>query len=204
MGQFLDRRNFLKDAGTLAVSAALLGSSASATTALGEANPSRITAVLYDERYTDCRGFADAFIRRGATPFGTRGDIASLWYGALRAHLARCGGSVAGLTPHSDLVVSQACGAELDLKPLYEGTHDCRASDALTHRLRIRGNDHEIVAAILHSNADWARPLADALGQAAWSNGSARSQSSAIRTSRSGDHPGFLSSWVLGPARASA
>lgn len=201
MGQFLDRRNFLKDAGTLVVSAALLGSGA---TVLREANPPRITAVLYDDRYGDCRGFADAFIRRGATPFDTRGDIASLWYGALRAHIARRGGCVAGLTVQSDLVVSQSCGGEIDLKLLYEGSHDCRASDAQAHRLRIRGNDHEIAAALLLSNADWARPLADALGQAAWSNGSARSQSSAIRTSRSGDHPGFLSSWVLGPARASA
>jgi hypothetical protein len=204
MRQFLDRRNFLKDAGTLAVSAALLGSGASAMTAPWEANPSRITAVLYDERYSDCRGFADAFIRRGATPFGTRGDIASLWYGALRAHLARRGGCVAGLTVHSDLVVSQSCGAELNLKPLYEGTHDCRASDALTHRLRIHGNDNEIAAALLHSDADWARSLAHALGQAAWNNDSARSESSAIRTSRSGDHPGFLSSWVLGAPRAGA
>jgi hypothetical protein len=204
MRQFLDRRNFLKDAGTLAVSAALLGSGASATTAPREANPSRITAVLYDERYGDCRGFADAFIRRGATPFDTRGDIACLWYGALRAHIARCGGCVAGLTVQSDLVVSQSCGGELNLRLLYEGSHDCRASDAQAHRFRIRGNDHEIAAALLHSGANWAGSLAQALGQAAWSNGSARSELSAIRTPRSGDHPGFLSSWVLGPARASA
>ena len=204
MGQFLDRRNFLKDTGTLVVSAAFLGSGASATTAPWEANPSRITAVLCDERYSDCRGFADAFIQRGATPFGTRGDIASLWYGALRAYYARHGGCVAGLTVHSDLVVSQSCGGELHLKLLYEGSHDCRASDALAHRFRVRGNDNEIAAALLHSDADWARPLAHALGRGAWNDGGVRSVSSAIHTSRSGDHPGFLSSWVLGVARAGA
>jgi hypothetical protein len=202
MAQFRDRRTFLKDAGALAVSAAILGSSASATATPWEANPARITAVLYDERYSDCRSFADAFIRRGAMAFGTRDEIASLWYGPLRAHFARHRGSVAGLTAHSDLVVSQSCGVELSFRLLYEGSHDCRATDALTHRLRVRGNDNEIAAALPHSRADWARSLADALGRAAWNNGSLLSESPAISTARSDGHPGFLSSWILGPAMA--
>jgi hypothetical protein len=74
MGQLLDRRNFLKDAGVFAVSAAILGSSASARAASWEVSSARITAVLYDERYSDCRSFAEAFVRRGATAFNTRDD----------------------------------------------------------------------------------------------------------------------------------
>jgi hypothetical protein len=202
MAPFLDRRNFLKDAGVFAVSAAILGSSASARAASWEVSSARITAVLYDERYNDCRSFAEAFVRRGATAFNTRDDIAKLWYGSLRSHLARYGGGVAGLTAHSDLVVSQSCGSDLNLKVLYEGSHDCRASDALTHRVRVRGNDHEVAAALLYANTDWARPLADALDRAAWNNGSVLSESPAISTARSDGHPGFLSSWVLGPASA--
>jgi hypothetical protein len=202
MAPFLDRRNFLKDAGVFAVSAAILGSSASARAASWEVSSARITAVLYDERYNDCRSFAEAFVRRGATAFNTRDDIAKLWYGSLRDHLARYGGGVAGLTAHSDLVVSQSCGAEFNLKLLYEGSHDCRASDALIHRVRVRGNDHEVAAALMYANTDWARPLADALDRATWNSGSVRLASSAIRTSRSDGHPGFLSSWVLGPASA--
>ena len=204
MAQFLDRRNFLKDTGMLVVSTTLLGSRAATTAAPWEASPSRIAAVLYDERYSDCRSFADTFVQRGVIAFSTNGNIASLWYGPLRAYFARYGGSVAGLTAQSDLVVSQSCGAELNLRLLYEGSHDCRASNALRHQLRVRGNGNEIAEALLHSNADWARSLADALGRAAWNNGGVRSASPAIRTSRSDDHPGFLSSWVLGPARAGA
>jgi hypothetical protein len=137
----------------------------------GENSPSRhslITVVVYDERYCDCRLFADALVARGAVAFPTRGDSAALWYGPLRAHLARHAAQrgthdaaiIAGFTTEADRHISQVCARELALALLYEGAHDSRrratghALDRATlvaHRFRAVSNEDEIAAAFSSS-----------------------------------------------------
>ena len=135
----MNRRDFLKGAGAAAIVPAALpdaiwgsGRNAAAATATSEPAASLIVppiaAVIYDERYADCRLFADALIRQGAVAFPANGDSAQLWYGSLRAHLAQHAGRVAGLTTYADFSVSQSCGRELSLATLYEGAHDARRS----------------------------------------------------------------------------
>lgn len=187
----MNRRTFLRSAtaaiasGTIApalLPAAILDAPAPAQPAAapGENLPSRhslITVVIYDERYRDCRLFADALVARGAVAFATRGDSAALWYGPLRAHLARyepldphharypaqhgahntC--IVAGFTTEADRHVSQSCGRELTLALLYEGVHDSRRAPGhapnrvttVAHRLRAVSNEAEIAAALSSS-----------------------------------------------------
>src|SRR5579859_6719679 len=124
---------------------------------------SRIGAVVYEERYADCRTFADILARRGAVPFAVNGDCGKLWHRALREHLAGNGGSVAGLTSDSDSVVSRICGKELGLGATYEGAHDCRGTDFLAHRLRGGVYQREIAAVLGNDGARWAESLAGAL-----------------------------------------
>ncbi len=163
--------------------------------------PKRITAVVYDERYTDCKIFADLLARQGTVVFPTSGDAASVWYGPLRAHLAQYGGHIAGLTTDSDFVVSRDCGRELNLRMLYEGSHDSRSSERLTHRLR---GDHQDVirAALLRSDVPWAESLANTLGRLPSNdnllNGSAVTETTTVATPRFANHPGYLTSWLLG------
>jgi hypothetical protein len=159
-----------------------------------------ITAVVYDDRYADCKAFADALARRGARAFGTNADAAQLWYGPLRTHVAQNLGRIAGLTTYADFSVSQACGRELNFAQVYEGEHDGRRSRAnLAHRLRSRGDDREIAAAL--SGASWATQLADALSRTAIQAGDSRATpgSAEANTPRSAGHPGYLSSWLLIP-----
>jgi hypothetical protein len=193
----LDRRTFLKDASALTVSAALAASAASTASSAAAAQGPRIAAVLFDSRYSSCRSFVNAFALRGAAAFDVRGDIAALWYSALRDHLAKHGGPVAGLTAHSDLVVSQAFGRELRLALRYEGAHDSRGSQAIAHRLRGRINLDEITAALQHADSDWSESLADAIARTRWVRFDPQWQSSLAQTSAPADHPGFLSSWLL-------
>jgi len=165
--------------------------------------PFGITAVVYDERYGDCRSFAKALERQGAVLFVTAGDAASLWHGALRVSLAQRGGSVAGMTPDSDWAVSRACGREQGFEAGYEGSHDCRASDHLIHRLLGSGARQEVCAELQYEQSPWAESIARGLVHF-WRRDGIRVESDVtlaradvVVTRRSPAHPGYLTSWLL-------
>ncbi len=159
----MNRRDLLKRAGAAIIPAAILGSRVPALGISRQPGISRIAAVVYDERYSDCRSFANILLRHGATPFPVKGDCGQLWHGALTEHLARNRGNVAGLTTDSDCVVSRACGRELGLGLVYEGAHDSRGSSDVMHRLRSTAYQREIVAALGGDGAPWAVSLAQSL-----------------------------------------
>jgi hypothetical protein len=202
----MNRRDFLRNAGAAIVPAALPGAmwtSASTAAHQGTAllpapGPTPITAVLYDERYADCRAFAEALGSRGAKSFATSQDAVRLWYGPLRAYLEKNPGRVAGLATYADFSSSWACSRELGFGIRFEGEHDGRRSrTTLVHRLRTRGDDAEIAASF--ANESWPTRLAGALARLP---GSAETEmvaprSSTATTPRGSGYPGYLSSWLL-------
>lgn len=193
----MNRRDLLKRAGAAIIPAAILGSQLPWMVVSWKPRISRIAAVVYDERYSDCRSFAGILVRHGATPFPVSGDCGRLWYGALRAHLAGNRGNVAGLTTDSDFVVSRACGRELGLGLVYEGAHDSRGSSNVTHRLRRTAYELEMVHALDSGGAFWAEALAQSLLRLPSHDGAAiLSVLVSVKTARSFDHPGYLTSWL--------
>jgi hypothetical protein len=157
---------------------------------------SRIAAVVYDERYSDCRSFADILVRHGATPFPVNGDSARLWHGALREYLVGNRGNVAGLTTDSDFVVSRVCGGALGLGLAYEGAHDIRGSSNVTHRLRSTAYQREI-AALGSDGGAWVETLAQSLLRLPSHESAAIFGAPvSLKTPRSSDHPGYLTSWL--------
>jgi hypothetical protein len=203
----MNRRDFLKGASAAAIvpatiPGAIWGSGPVAATASPVLPP--ISAVVYDERYADCRLFADALVRHGAVAFGANADSAQLWYGSLRAHLAKHPGRVAGLTTYADFSVSQVCGRELNLATLFEGTHDARRSKTnLTHRLRAIDDAREI-AAMPGADAPWSESLANALCRLPSTRDAALRNAATATTPRSPGNPGYLASWLLGPRVSSS
>jgi hypothetical protein len=201
----MNRRDFLRNAGAAIVPAALPGAIWSATSpAEGEDRArmvvpivSPITAIIYDERYADCRAFADSLARAGAKSFATSQDAVQLWYGPLRAHLQENPGRVAGLATYADFSSSCACGRELSYVIRFEGEHDGRGSrTSLAHRLRTR-DDTDIAASF--AGGTWPTQLAESLArlpESAQIKVVAPRLSTAI-TPRGSGHPGYLSSWLL-------
>ena len=195
----MNRRDLLKRAGAAIIPAAILGSRLPAMGASWEHgfSLSRIAAVVYDERYSDCRLFADILAEHGATPFPVNGDCGRLWYGALTEHLAASRGKVAGLTTDSDFVVSRACGRELGLNLVYEGAHDSRGSNDIMHRLRSTAYQREIAATLGRDRASWTETLGQSLLRLPSHEGAAiLSVPVSVKTPRSFDHPGYLTSWL--------
>jgi hypothetical protein len=188
----------LKRAGAAIIPAAILGSRLPAMDISRRPGLLRIAAVVYNERYSDCRSFADILVRSGVTPFPVNGDCGRLWHSALREHLAQNRGGVAGLTTDSDSVVSRMCGRELGFGAAHEGAHDGRGSNDLTHRLQSSAYQHEIAAALRNDGASWAESLAQSLLRAPLHDGAATFRGPvSLKTPRSFDHPGYLTSWFL-------
>lgn len=165
-----------------------------------------ITAVLFEERYRDCRIFADALAALGAQPFAINGNSAAPWYGPLRVHLASVRGVVAGLTAESDRGVSLACGRELHLTRVYEGAHDARRSSSIVHRIQAAAHPDEIAAALRRAHESWSESLALVLHRTRFLG--TLSITSPALTGGSGDRivhtssltsdfPGYLTSWLL-------
>jgi hypothetical protein len=193
----MKRRDFLKGAAMVPAGVAAVQWSAAAE-ALG-ARGSRISAVVFDERYADCRIFAESLARQGTVLFPTGGDAARLWYGALRAHLGRYGGGVAGMATDSDLGVSRECGRELAMRIAYEGSHDGRTSNCLKHRLRGDDEANAVYTALLRADGPWAESIAMALARPPLGERiiNAIAGSPTVTTSPSTGHPGYLTSWLL-------
>lgn len=169
--------------------------------ALASATASRgIHTVLYDARYSDAREFAHALVRRGAAAFATHQDVVPLWYERVKGRTAppfRLG----GLTPHSDLVLLEQCAAASGLALLYQGMHDARGATTVTHSLRARGGFTDAAsAAVFSAGPRWPAALAAALNAALLEGVWAPSLRAAGGAPRAADHPGTLTSWVLGAA----
>jgi hypothetical protein len=204
------RRDFLKNAGAALVPAALPAALWSRPAAAPEARREQamvadapsIVAVIYDERYADCRAFAEALERHGATAFATNQDAAKLWYGSLRDYLGQRPGCVAGLATYADFSVSQSCARELGLVQIYEGEHDGRRSrSTLRHRACTIGDAREILASFV--GGAWSTQLAVAFaGLPKSADGASRiaaPRMGTATTARSAGHPGYLNSWLLAP-----
>ena len=82
--------------------------------ALAAAGPA---LAVFDERYAEARAFAAAQRRRGAVVIEAQADVGRLWYGPVRAALARGERPrIAGLTTYADFVVIRGCAAEARLR----------------------------------------------------------------------------------------
>jgi len=195
----MKRRDFLKGAAIVPAAVAMARWPAMAET-IG-ARRSRIAAVVYDERYADCRIFAETLAREGAMAVATGGDAARLWYGALREQSALRDGNVAGMTTDADLVVSRGCSRELNMRMAYEGSHDCRMLDHLKHCLRGSGIEREVYAALLRADAPWAESIAKALMRVPASDRAGRQGPFMVQatatTSPGAGNAGYLTSWLL-------
>jgi hypothetical protein len=209
----MNRRKFLRHTGA-AIAAGVIAPAAFTldSARVGSAKTAgapRITAVVFDERYSDSRVFADTLVEVGARPFAISGNSAELWYGLLRDHIRSSPGQIAGLTTESDRGVSLACGRELRLRPICEGVHDARRSSAIVHRIHVPVDRDEIVVAVRASRPLWPESLALALYRikfrtahsARFRTPIAAANAPAIATTPlSRDFPGYLTSWLLAPA----
>jgi hypothetical protein len=191
----LKRREFLKTSALVATAAStgILHAQAEPTRAPGPIQ--RIHFVLVDEELEDSIAFAQELTARGAHAFSVQEDIGRLWFGKLGAAF-KSGHVIAGLTSHSELLVSAEFARQRGARIRFEGAHDCRGSDTLVHSLRLGAQNESLSSVLVSADAAWPRALAARLPTLSRCE-ALRDESCSTTTRRTATHPGSLFSWVI-------
>ena len=190
----LKRREFLKTSALVATAAStgILAANAHGEP-LDPAHP--IHFVLVDEELEDSVAFAQELIARGAHAFSVQEDVGRLWFGELGAAF-KAGHAIAGLTSHSELLVSAEFARQHGARIRFEGSHDCRGSDVLVHSLRLGRDDRPLSALLASADTAWPRMLASRMPSLSRCD-ALRDDSCRTTTRRAATHPGSLFSWVI-------
>jgi hypothetical protein len=204
----ISKRVFLTGAATAAAVAATQGRWVRTTApAEGEAGLPRaappVDAVVFNDRYSDARAFAQALTAQGVPALPIEGDAGRLWYGPLGKGVAGGWRRVAGIGTSMDLLILESLGREAGLRLRFLGQHDCRGAQTLTHSIFTK--DAPVASALAADlrRPDWPQALAAALsadgpraGGMVCAHAAADLQ---VGTSvdRSPDHPGMLLSWIF-------
>jgi hypothetical protein len=165
-------------------------------------------AVVFNDRYSDARAFAQVLADRGVPVLAMAGDAGTLWHGTLSKRVAGGRRRLAGVGTSMDLLILESLGREAGLKLRFLAQHDSRGSRSLTHSIAGDNAAYAGLAGEL-SMADWAARLAAALpgladhacAGAAVSIATAAGLRVVTDVERSQDHPGMLLSWILGDRR---
>ena len=198
--KLITKRRFLTGAASTAAVAAAVSRSATTWSAASTSVPAPASddapptvatpvfdAVVFNERYSDARLFAQTLGAQGVALMPIAGDAGTLWYAALREQVVRGRGCLVGMGTPMDLMILECLGREANLQMRLRAQHDARGRKTLTHS--ISGNDGPSLAVDLGAS-DWPARLATALPHVA--RGVVTTQ-----MERSADHPGMLISWVL-------
>jgi len=182
--------------------AAASGSPRGATQEHGACSAAAVfDAVVFNERYSDARAFAQALADQGVPLLPIGGDAGTLWHGALGKQVAGGHRCLVGIGTSMDLLILQSLGREAGLRVRFLAHHDCRGRRTLTQS--ISANHASVVYRGLEgdlSAPDWPVRLAAMLPRAVGPIGGpigAADFRLDTQVERSPDHPGMLVSWVL-------
>jgi len=188
----MNRRGFLKTAITGSVYVPVMARAVPSVIAVADEPAAAI--VLHDARYSDARKFSAAAARLGAQVMAQEADMIRLWYRELDAFLQSHGNWIMGMTTCSDFMLICDCTATLKRRVIYEGLHDCRGGDTLTHRLQFRSKK---IPRAMDSGPEWPETLARALCRSRGSDRPLQETVMRSNTRRAEDNPGTLVSWLI-------
>lgn len=78
---------------------------------------------VFDERFAECRSFADELRGAGVLTSAIRGDVAELWYDDLRVHLSENRRPIAGLTDRAALFCLEELARDLGMRVIFRADH---------------------------------------------------------------------------------
>jgi hypothetical protein len=121
-GEMVNRRNVLK-IGAATVTGALVKMPLTG----GSLSPVRAHTAfhraVFDERFSECRGFAAELYSAGVFTSAIRGDVAKLWYDDLRVHLRENRSPVAGLTDRRALFCLEELARDVGMRVIFRADH---------------------------------------------------------------------------------
>lgn len=188
----MNRRGFLKTAVAGSVCVTVLARATPGV--IAAAHEPAAAIVLHDARYSDARRFAAAAARLGAMPLAPQLDLMPLWYEQLGPYLQVHAHRLMGMTTYVDFMLIRDCTATLNHRVIYEGLHDCRGGETLTHGLQFRSKK---IPLAVDSGPQWPETLARTLYGERVSDRPSQETLMRTNTRHSADNPGTLVSWLI-------
>ncbi len=200
----ITKRGFLRGASAAAFAAAAPRGSWSAE---APTRPS-FDVVVFNDRYSDARAFAQALGERGVPTIAMAGDAGTLWHRTLAKSVtgerrAAERTRLAGIGTSMDLLILESLGREAGLRMRCVARHDCRGSRTLTHVIPAKYTYADAATLTRElGGPDWPVRLASLFadvplpGPVLASAGDAVDLRIVTTAERSDDHPGVLFSWI--------
>ncbi|HXX19909.1 MAG TPA: hypothetical protein VEJ46_10945 [Candidatus Acidoferrum sp.] len=154
--------------------------------------------IVFDERFSSSRAFAEEAERLGTSVHGITGDMTDLWYHDLYARWKKGPAAIAGLTAHGPIFCLERLAWDQRMRVIFRADHRYRADGSIEHALSGPATMLRQAAA-LSSEPDWANRMASLVTHCP-ANRSQSSQSNVIGpTVKHADDPEHLISWVIAP-----
>ena len=114
---------------------------------------------VFDERFSECRGFAAELYSAGVFTSAIRGDVAKLWYDDLRVNLRENRSPVAGLTDRPALFCLEELARDVGMRVIFRADHMINQNGHTQHTA-VGPASLVAVAHSLPPEAGFGRPMA--------------------------------------------
>jgi len=154
--------------------------------------------VIFDERFSSSRAFAEEAERLGFSIHGIKGDMTDVWYHDLYARWKEGPVAIAGLTAHGPIFCLERLAWDQRMRVVFRADHRYRADGSIEHALS--GPSGMLrQAAALGDEINWSSEMASLVTRCPAMR-SQTSQSNVIGpTVKHADDPEHLISWVIAP-----
>jgi len=164
----------------------------------GDPNATPLYKVVFDERFSASRAFAEEAERLGQSVHGIKGDMTELWYHDLHARWTEEPVAIAGLTAHGPIFCLERLAWDHRMRVVFRVDHRYRPDGSIEHA--ISGPSSMLRrAAALSDEINWSSEMANLVTRCPAMR-SQTSQSNVIGpTAKRTDDPEHLISWVIAP-----
>ncbi|HXX45958.1 MAG TPA: hypothetical protein VEJ38_14610 [Candidatus Acidoferrales bacterium] len=154
--------------------------------------------VVFDERFSASRAFAEEAERLGQSVHGIKGDMTDLWYHDLHARWTEEPAAIAGLTAHGPIFCLERLAWDHRMRVVFRVDHRYRQDGSIEHA--ISGPSSMLRrATALSDEINWSSEMANLVARCPATR-SQTSQSNVIGpTAKRTDDPEHLISWVIAP-----
>jgi hypothetical protein len=199
------RREFLQvgfAALTLPISArAAFSPAVSAPT--GEAAPTPLYKVVFDERFPASVQFAERAKKLGASVYRIKGDITGLWFHDLYYRWNESPVAIAGLTAHGPIFCLERIAWDHRMRVVFRADHKRLPDGSMEHAVSAPESVLRRAADLGGDGPNWGSRVADLLTH--FPQGRSTSGKATFVTPMAGptgDDPEPLVSWVIAPVRS--
>jgi hypothetical protein len=155
--------------------------------------------VIFDERFSSSRAFAEQVERLGASVHGIKGDMTDVWYHDLYAEWKKGPAAIAGLTAHGPIFCLERLAWDQRMRVVFRADHRYRGDGSIEHALSGPAPMLRRATTALGSETDWTSQMASLVTRCP-QNRPQTSQSNVIGpTVKHADDPEHLISWVIAP-----